>query len=154
FAENETDYYVTEQAGTASQLYNKTLAYLHTIYANPDQVLSALENQSITIRGYQDNAVRRTKMHVFDMDYSLVIRFKDGKLRFDAPSFKLTTFIDKLQTLHVYRKSGSLNGADLRIYSPRGLKSELAKQDLEDFFNGFIAGVVNNLSQDAANNDW
>lgn len=136
------DYLVYEVPGKEkAALYNSVLLYLHSIYRNPDAVLSIVENKMITVNGSASNSIRRNSMHVFDMDYTYVVHFKDGKMKVDAPGFELTTYTGKRQELHLVW-GWSLGGDNLGIYNKKGkLKSEKAKADLEAYFNKDIAAL-------------
>lgn len=139
---------------TAAQLFNKVKLHLTAAYKSSKDVMSTVDNEMITINAIQRNVIRRTGMHVFDMNYNVTIRFKDDKIRFDAPTFKLTTFTTKSQTLHLVWTGLSLDGSDLGIYGKNDkLKSEMAKQDLERFFNTLITEITEACKNDK-NNDW
>ncbi|RXG31811.1 hypothetical protein [Leeuwenhoekiella marinoflava] len=136
-----------------AQVYKKALTYLHSIYSNPDEALSVIENEQITVAGYAPNSIHRNGMHVFDMDYNYILKFKDGKLRIDAPTFGLTTFTDHKQVLHLVWTKFSFNGSDLGIYGKKDkLKSDRAKEDLENHFNAIVAGIFEAIN--SAGDDW
>lgn len=152
FMATDKDYLTVDIEGSQDQLYKKSLIYFTGLYKNADRVISTVEPEIITLNGHAPNSVHRNSMHVFDMDYTLVIRFKDGKLRIDAPSFKLTTFTDKRQTLHLVHTKASFDGSHLGIYGKGNkLKSKKAKADLENYFNSLIAGYIESFN---TQNDW
>ena len=152
FEHQGKDYLILEQEGTAAELYGQTLTYLHTLYDNPKKALSTLEGQMITVTGYAPNSIHRNGLHVFDMNYTLIFRFKDNKVRIDAPKFTLTTFTSQRQTLHTSWTKGSFTGANLGIYGKKDkLKSKRAKADLEHYFNALMAHYTENLNTE---NDW
>ena len=138
------DYLVIEAPGqTQAELYKNVLTHLHGSYVNPDVALSTIEDELITVNGIADNEIRRNSMHVFDINYTYNIRFKEGKVRIDAPSFKLTTYTNKPQELHLVWTRFSLTGDDLGIYGKNEkLKSKKAKEDLEAFFNTSFQSIV------------
>jgi hypothetical protein len=137
----QDDYLVLEIEGMdQKQLYKKTLLFINQQYKSPKDVMSTVEPVAITINGNQPNAIKRNSMHSFDMNYSLNMQFKDGKIRVNVPDFKLTNYTSSAerQTLHV-QSANSFFGTDLGIYNPKGkLKSERAKKDLEEFFNAYM----------------
>lgn len=138
---------------TKAGLYKESLIYFNSIYKSPKNVISTVENEIITINGFAGNSIRRNGMHVFDMDYNIVIKFKDNKVRIDKPSFKLTTFTDHQQVLHVKWKKFSVDGSNLGIYGKKDkLKSKKAKEDLELFYNSYIAKFINSLN--SKEEDW
>jgi hypothetical protein len=146
------DYIVLEYPGKSKEdLYKKTLLFLNKKYTSPKDVVSKVENESISVNGYSPNSIRRNKLHVFNMDYKIVLEFKDGKIRVNAPTFELTAFNSHQQTLWLI-KNNDLGGYDLGIWNNAlKLKSELAKQDLETYFNTYIKMLNASIT---ALNDW
>lgn len=139
---------------TAAELFKKVKLHLTATYKSAKDVLSEVDNEMININAIARNSIRRNNMHVFDMNYTLTIRFKDDKIRIDAPNFTLTTFTTKSQTLHLIWTGMSLGGSDLGIYGKDDkLKSEKAKEDLEAFFNNVILGIIN-ASKSDKKDDW
>lgn len=153
-AKPDNNYLVIEADGTQSELYKKVQLFVMKLYKDPKEVLSGVEPEVLTINGAQSNAIRRNSMHVFDLDYTLTIQFKDSKLRIDAPSVTMTTYNSNgKQKLHICWTKVSLGGANLGIYGKNGkLKSKKAKADLEKFFNAFVADLKTSLSK--TQEDW
>lgn len=150
---NGMDYLVLDYPEKSQEeLYNKTLAYLHTLYKNPKEALSTLDNESITITGFAKNRIRRNGGNVFDLDYTWVIRFKDGKVRFDSPSVTMKTWrdLDRI-TMVINKEKAYLLGGVFGIYKKGKLKSENAKADLEHYFNTILKDYSNSFLTD---NDW
>jgi hypothetical protein len=136
---NGNEFVVIAQKGTQAELYKTALLYLNSIYKSPQNVLSEIEGEAITISAKANNSVRRNSLHVFDMFYNFTLEFKDDKIRMSAPKFELTTFTDKRQTLHLVWTKASLGGSNLGIYGKDNkLKSEKAKEDIENYFNNYI----------------
>jgi len=154
-ADPSQDYVVLEGHGDQQATYSSALRYLHTLYRNPDEALSTVDGEMITINGFSENAIHRNGMHVFDMNYTVTLRFKDGRMRMDAPSFKLTTYgSNGSQELHLVWTGWSLGGDDLGIYGKNEkLKSDRAKEDLESYFNDFAADLQQGLTE-TASSDW
>ncbi len=150
-ADKEKDYVILDFAGRSqNDLYKQTLLYINTIYKSPKNVISTVENESITVNGYAQNAVKRNAFNSFNMDYTMVFLFKDGRMRVNVPSFTLTAFTDKLQTLYLV-SGNSLDGSSLGIYNKKGdLKSEKAKASLESFFNGYIQSLKKAIEENKA----
>lgn len=152
--DSTSNYLVLEFPETKKEnLYNKSISYMHAVYASPKDVISELENESITVNAINRNSIRRNSMHIFDINYTIKIDFKDNKLRINAPSFSLTTFTDKRQQLYIV-SGNSIDGSNLGIYNKSGkLKSDKAKSDLENFFNQFVWGLYGALIEDDKD-DW
>ena len=156
--EKNTDksFVVVEVAGTQAELYNKTKAYLTSIYTSPKDVLSEAAPDLITVNGIQKDAVQKKAMGMaavsYDMNYTLTIRFKDGKIRVDAPSFTLadyTTNASKPIKMVLCGKSNGGFGSEVinAIYNKKGeLKAKYAKEALEAFFNGYVAKLAKGIN--------
>ncbi|WP_425628850.1 hypothetical protein [Cellulophaga lytica] len=153
FTNAEHNYIVVETPGTQAELYKKTMIYLTGLYKNADKALSTVENEIITINGYAPNSIHRNSMHVFNMDYTLVLKFKDGKIKIEAPNILLTTYTTQKQTLHISWLKTSLTGVNLGIFGKKGkLKSKKAKADLENYFNSIVTDFKAHLNEDKT--DW
>lgn len=152
-ADVKKNYIVLEFPGKSqSELYKQVLLYMNKTYRSPKDVISQLENESITINGFAEKAINRNGMHVFDMNYSMNFQFKDNKVRVAAPSFDLTTYTNKSQRLLLV-SGNALDGSVLGIYNEGGkLKSEQAKRGLENFFNAHVGSLVKFINEPAE--DW
>ena len=88
-APDGTSYIVVEYEGkTAEELYSLVKSNAMTLYKNPDRVMSENPHISIAIRAYSEMVGTKTVAfipRVFAGYYNLVFRFKDGKIRIDAP---------------------------------------------------------------------
>lgn len=72
---------------TASELYNMVKNNILSIYKDPKQVMSENEGQTIAIRA-KGGLVWKTIAFIprtFEGYYTMVFRFKDGRIRVDAP---------------------------------------------------------------------
>lgn len=138
---------------TKNDLFKSVEMWVTKKYVSPQDVLSKVDGETITINGISKNSIHRNGMHVFDMNYTVNFDFKDGKIRINSPSFRLTTYSGlKRQTLHLVSNS-SLDGSDLGIYNEKlKLKSERAKNELEAYFNKFIIDLNKFISDQEK--DW
>ena len=146
------DYIVFEYPGASQvELFNKVIQYTHKTFRSPKDVISKTEYGIITINGEQPRSVRRNKMHVFDLNYTVPLEFKDGKIKVNAPGFKLSAYTSRPQELFLVANN-SLDGSRLGIYNSKmELKSKLAKEDLELFINTLIFSLKESL---AKTDDW
>ena len=66
-------------------LYQKTLNWVQENYKNPKEVLKTnIENETIRIDGYRKNAWFYKSLGMkqeYDMEYSFLIEFKQGRIR-------------------------------------------------------------------------
>ncbi|PVH26781.1 DUF4468 domain-containing protein [Sphingobacterium corticibacter] len=79
-------------------LYKNVLRALTSMYKDPKEVLSVVEGESITVKGYEQEAILdQVKLspiqigkttYKYDISYTLSIQFKDNKIRFNRPSFE------------------------------------------------------------------
>ena len=142
------NYIVFEFPGkTQAQIYKNCLVYLNSAFNSPKDVLSKVENESIAINGYSQSAIRRTNAHRFDLTFNLTIEFKDGRMRILKPSIiDITTFTTKQQNMFLVGGTDALSGSYFSIYNKKNvLKLDLAKSDLENFFNTFIKRLYNSV---------
>src|SRR5690606_30506187 len=68
---NSTDhsslYVVVDMAGKDQEsLYKDALLAISSFFRSPKDVISTVENEMITVNGYQSKAIRRNKLHTFD----------------------------------------------------------------------------------------
>lgn len=161
-SDDETkNYVVVDIQGTQQELYKKVRAYLVSIYRSPKDVLSESEPDVITINGIESDAVQKKALGMaaasYDMNYTISIRFKDGRIRFDAPTFTLADYKSGSKTIRLLLQGKSNGGFGSEvinvIYNKKGeLKAKYAKEALEKFFNNYITdlkkGVENNVGDD------
>lgn len=81
---DNANYAVVEYEGmSAEQLYTMVKSNINSLYKSPKDVMSEVENTSITVRGYEKNIV--IDKYGFYGFYNLNFKFKDGKIRVAAP---------------------------------------------------------------------
>lgn len=91
------EYVVVEYDGkTAHELYQMIAANIGSVYNDPSQVMSGVEDVSIKVRAIYPNIL--TKKLIFNFDgrayYQIEFKFKDGKIRIDAPYIEETVIFD------------------------------------------------------------
>jgi hypothetical protein len=147
------EYIVIEVSGKSkADLFKKLELYVNKTFVSPKDVISKVDNESITLNGYAERAIRRNGMHVFNMNYTINFEFKDGKIKVSSPTFRLTTYTTKKQNLWLV-SNNSFDGSDLGIYNTKyKLKSDMAKEDLEKYFDNFISKLSSYLQKE--NVDW
>ena len=146
---NGGEYYVVEIHGkTASELYQAVETYIISNFKNPDLVFNGQKDKTINLHGKFTNAFydKRTFCNYpVCVELNLVMRFKDGKIRFDIPSVE-------------YMGIESLND-EFKFSMPRLLitsttlytqKGKVLNQKVIDNFNRFINGLVNKIVTAAA----
>jgi hypothetical protein len=88
--EDGKDFAVIEFEGkSASELYSMVRANVMTLYNSPKEVMSETSGELITIFAYEKNLWTVKSMGatgIYGGNYKLIFKFKDGKIRIDAPS--------------------------------------------------------------------
>ncbi|TBN03890.1 hypothetical protein EYD45_07660 [Hyunsoonleella flava] len=132
---------------TKSQLYRRTLDNIKDSIPSIN-FLKPFKKDSILVKGFEFEKVKRNFLHFFDISYAVSISLMDDKIKIYAPTFKLTGGSTHPQTLHLVYTKFSFDGSNLGIYGKKDkLKSKKAKVDLENYFNNFIklyASSINN----------
>ena len=129
------DYYVIEVPNcTQSDLYTKTLQFITQIYNSPKDVISSqVENETIAV------TARQTIFMDFVVNYKLIFRFKDGRVRFDTPQIiSMKRFYEGREQHLTFTKTESLTSS-IWIFNKkgelRGMLIPTYKYDIEDIFN-------------------
>lgn len=151
------DYIVLEFPGKSqADLFKSVLIFANSSFVSPKDVISKVDNESITINGFAKNAVRRTNSHVFDLNYTLNIMFKDGKIRIAAPSInKISTYTTKEQEMYLQGGTDAFAGSYFSIFNKKGeVKLEKAKEDLETYFNALDLKIQQAINTENNNKDW
>jgi len=140
---------------SATNLYNRSLTFIHDTYKNPDKVIKGkLENESITFEPFVEAfpIVKNSwaKMSI-NTTYTVELRFKDGKARYkiynmemvnaDAPIYKAVFSGGLLSGYPIYNTKGKLLRPD-------------TKKDIEEHFAKEIATLTEFLQKKAATDNW
>lgn len=158
-ADNSKDYIVIDTPGSQTNLYSRAKTNISAMYRSPKDVLSEAAPEMITITGYSDNTIFRKSIGVmvvsYEMNYTINLRFKDDKIRIDAPFFELyNNSGDKKANLFLVGTPNLGLGAETTnyIYNKKGeLREKWALVQLENFFNSFIRDLINSLE---SGDDW
>lgn len=70
-----------------SDLYKKSLLYFTKQFVSPKDVLSLVENETITINAIDKSSVQMKFLYLkpkWDVNYTLTIEFKDGRVKVSA----------------------------------------------------------------------
>lgn len=146
---------------TQDQLFNDVLISIGKTFISPNDVISKVEGKQITINGVFKNAVFRTKHHHFDLHFTMVLEFKDSKIKVNSPSIneisKLsyssgTQYMFVSNSLAGYNK---MNGEAFSIYDHKKgtVKIDMAKETLEMAVNILVDALTKSINDDV-NNDW
>lgn len=141
-ADTTKTFIVIDAAGsTQAQLYKKALLYLSSLYVSPKDVLSTVDNESITVNAIAERAIKMKVLYLnpsWDVNYTITFQFKDGRMRVFQPSINgMNT-----RTGDVYRTASVIGGNGRNhkeVYNGKGeLKQKDGKENLEQFINAYI----------------
>ena len=145
------DYIVIESDGDSEQLYTKLKSWVMDTYENPDEVIKAdFENDRIRFSGFEKDANCITAAGAtvcYNVNYSVEVAVKDGKMKFDPIYYETTTTQGKNRVSlddgsWMYNKKGKL----------RPMYSEQPEQ-IAGLFNGLHSSLVRYLSEEKKD-DW
>ena len=166
--DNSKDYLVYTFEGMSQEdLYVKVLSFVHKKYKNPDVVLNEIKNEMITISGAQESCISVDKPKKilgskysfsggYDLEYTIPIQFKDGRIKVDAPNFECKGKSGGKNAYLVLSGSNGGFGAEVRtgLFKKNGEPSrENAIKMLEDYFNGFCEELVAFI-KDSSTEEW
>lgn len=157
--DNSKNYIVLDfPSKSKNELYNMTLIYITKNYKSAKDVISKVENEVLTINAVSSAPIRRNSFQIFQNNYTVVISFKDGKIKIDSPVVNLTRFNDgKIKTLHIlWDKTIPLDESHVGVFGKDfKLKSKKALEDLEYFANDFLNRINEGLNNnDMIKEDW
>lgn len=139
---------------TQAQLYSSALMYLNSIYVSPKEVLSVVDNNSITVNGVSESAIYRKKsmtstVSSFDINYTITILFKDGKIRINNPS------INRMNIAGNYDSQFFVVGfSGIGVFNQKDkLLAEETKTSIEKFFNTYVNDLKLGIEKSEAA-DW
>lgn len=138
--DNDKSYVVFEREGTQAELYKRMHAALTSCFKNPKEVLSTSEPESIVISSVYDFGSKILGQYVpIDSRYSMHVYFKDGKVRFDAPSdTSIKSFSGKCEFIISAGKDAKMAGI-VHFYDKNGNpKYEKMAEEYTKHVNGLI----------------
>lgn len=155
FSGDNHDYIVKEFNGVdAERLYADAKNYIVSTFKSAKNVLSE-SGEILSINGVSNGDAyikyMGTKLRLI-IDYTLIVRVKDGKIRIDVPvinSIKTDTNPEQV----VYVKKGSNSMRTFYVYKKNG---DIRYKDFEptvlDYFNKFINNLIAAIG--SPDNDW
>ena len=160
-AEDGKDFAVVEFEGkTAAELYNMVKENVMDLYKDPKEVMSENEGQSIKIRGFAKIVAIETTLifkSFYGAYYNLSFKFKDGKIRVDAPSidneFTLTaggTNMPQIVTLNTTLSSCYKKG---KLVEKKKNKIELLEENVNVPIN-YLLGLSKKKTQEEDDDNW
>lgn len=133
------------------ELYNKVLNNITKLYVSPQNVISKVDNEMISVNGIAENCVSLKGMMgikvLFSIQYNLQFQFKDGKIRVDAPTITrlftenapdIKPFSGWLKAQNVFKKD----------------KPNPKKQPTIDNFNNTLNTLINTILDFSKSDEW
>lgn len=79
------EYMIVERPGTKNDLYNEVLKNVHLYFVNPDNVVSTIENEMISVSGWDHTQLKFAGLTgTLDVQLAVKIEFKPDKMRVSA----------------------------------------------------------------------
>lgn len=142
---------------SALDLYNEALVSITSIYKAPNIVASKVEGEIININGSGTITVKRVMNFDYTINYNFILRFKDGRVRFDAPLVSsVYTFNGNRQKCYISLSGNDIQdlGFTIHIFKNNGkVKQEKIKKDIENYFNMIVDKIVNDINGNEKD-DW
>ncbi|MBB2148841.1 DUF4468 domain-containing protein [Pedobacter gandavensis] len=155
-ADSTKNYIVVESPGKSQQdLYKKSLIYLSGLYVSPKEVLSTIDNETITINAVAKNAIKMKHLWLnpsWDVNYTITFQFKEGKLKISDPTINRmsTNTGDIFRTATVNPGDGQNNK---EIFNRKGiLKLKDGKENLETMINKYITDYITGINSTKQDN--
>lgn len=148
------DYVVYEVQGmSASELKNSVYTILSSMFKSPKDAITNLNDNMIQLEGYSpslyEGKIDFNYKTIFNhVIFGLVIQFKDGKVRYNAPSLKyIHMVVENSDTQNL----SNISGINMKDYFSDD-KDKIAKlRKIESYFNDLIASINAKIKK---SNDW
>jgi len=153
--ESDKDYIVIDfPNNTQEELFKRVLLFVNSSFVSPKDVISKVDNELISLNGFAKDAVKGNFIGSFDLNYTISIQFKDGRIRINAPSInKMINISTKVQEM-ILVGGTDLTGSYFAIFNRKGeVKSQNAKVCLEDYFENLINTLIDTVKINK-NDDW
>lgn len=144
--QGQDGFVVYEVAGmSASELKASAYTVLSSMYKSPKDVITTLSDNMIQLEGYAAGIYGDYTGDTYyrkDVQFNLVIQFKDGKVRYNTPTIK-----------QIYSEWPLSGMARFDMSKPLSVlvKDASSRQKVEDYFSKLIYSINSQLEK---SNDW
>ena len=131
---------------SASELKASVFTTLSSMYKSPKDVITSLSDNMIQVEGYAESVfVKQTKdfRMRYDILFDMIIQFKDGKVRYNAPTIKMLYMEMPLL--------GRMGKCDMNKGIPNLIEDTSSREKVGSYFNNIINSINSKLKQ---SNDW
>lgn len=158
----ERNFIVKEFKGESQkQLFDRALISIGKNFVSPKDVISKVEYSQITINGILKNVTARHSLGMtfpFDMNFDLVLEFKDGRIKINAPTIISITQQGQYNLeLHINKKSrgSSFLVSEPYIFNNKGKVVEKKhKESIEKAINVLIKNIIDGINPLTNNSNW
>ncbi len=138
---------------TAQDLYSNSIKYINETYKNPDEVIKVkTENEYLRFDTYVSGfgTVKNSGVKlVTNAKYTIELKFKDGKVRFEITQLDITADNGGLPVTF----TGSV-WKGYPIYNKKGaVRLPETKQQIESYFNSKISDLLEYLKGEKSSDD-
>jgi hypothetical protein len=124
------------------EIFDLVNAKVVSMFVSAKNVISYSGEDVITVNGVSTKDISFNSAFNYTMNYTIVLMFKDGKLRMNAPSLNKIagTFGDvtNRKELILQGNGGGMLPVQCVFNNKGELKRDKNKEELESFFNGFL----------------
>ena len=141
---------------TESELKSAVYTVLTSIFKSPKDAITNVSDNIIQVEGYSPSLFEertsndsRLSHHLI---FSLVIQFKNGKIRYNTPSLKYLHFVLENPNLEeTIEDKSDISNVNMRDYfeGDENIYEKLKK--IENYFNNMLYSINSKLKQ---SNDW
>lgn len=125
------------------ELYNAVLKYATTSFVSPQDVISKIENEVITLNGVT------LIINGFSTLFTISFEFKEGRMKVNIP------VLIRMSAIGRPGIELTLKGGLVGIFSKNGkLKIPEAKKLLESFFNNMVYEIIDQIEKKGKAEDW
>ena len=138
---------------TTSELKTSVISAIGTIYSSPKDVINSVDDNLIQLTGITKGFERTSKIigesYKTQFIFNLVIQFKDGKVRYNAPVIK---YIVSENVKTGKRNINDFSGVNIRNYLLEDdYLADTHLKQIEYDINNFISSINSHLIK---SNDW
>ena len=155
--EENTDYLVIQKDGSAPELYSNILLSIGQRFNSPKDIISPIQNRQIAINAIYPNIVKvKGGLGMADAYFTLVIEFKDNKIRIFAPKIKYLMNDYGVEILYICKKTSPLTQTkkmSIFDYKTLEIRSPEYKETIEDAFNLLLYDLINSNTNNG-DDDW
>lgn len=144
---------------SAPELYNMVKNNIMSLYKDPKQVMTENEGQTITVRGKGDILWKTVTFlpRTFEGYYTIVFKFKDGRVRVDAPVVddELTDAAGMLQYGESFKSCcKKLFTKDGKPFDKRAVKKISQTEDALNAPINSMLGLIQTNSTASEDDNW